>query len=254
MAPWTKRKIVSLLSISAEEEYQECRAFLKDVLAERGLLGENFKWKASIERLNHSLTENFQTADHSKVPKAILDASASSDGMKALAEFSMHINAAFCNTRLQRQARLNQSRDPDLQASLSLPSVQAPHQKPLPEDCTLHLFNLAYEGQDTVTTVTQVLKDGASRPITYQDLDLCRWKSILREECGFDESLHALACSLLVPPSLSPCHVVLQGECSWQNAILEMMKAGKTYCVFWMERKNFPEMTDDGFTRDAYFI
>jgi hypothetical protein len=101
------------------------------------------------------------------------------------------------------------------------------------------VFNLAYQGHDAVTPVTEILKDGASQPITYQDLDFCRWKNILHGECGFDESLHSIACSLLVPPSPSPQYVVLQGGCSWQNAIMEMINAGKPHCVFWMERSEF---------------
>jgi hypothetical protein len=229
----TKNKIFSLLPISTENEYRKCRAFLKDFLIENDLLGEQFLNKAGRERIKQSLTETLQTVDHSKVPRVILNASASSDGMRALLLFSRMINRVFRNQLWRRSHR---SGDANLQVSLS---VQVPHPKPLPEDCDIYVFNLAYQGHDAVTPVTEILKDGASQPITYQDLDFCRWKNILRGECGFDESLHSIACSLLVPPSPSPQYVVLQGGCSWQNAIMEMINAGKAHCVFWMERSEF---------------
>jgi hypothetical protein len=80
--------------------------------------------------------------------------------------------------------------------------------------------------------VTQVLKDGASQPITHQDLDFSRWKDMLREECGYDESHHLLACSL--PATSTSYYVVLQNEGTWQSAILDMTNAGLTQCVFRM--------------------
>jgi hypothetical protein len=95
-------------------------------------------------------------------------------------------------------------------------------------------LNLFHLGRDALSAMTQVLKDGASQPITPQDLDFCRWKDILREECGFDETCHSLGCSLvsIIP---QPHYFVLRDECSWQAAILAMTNAGLTQCVFWME-------------------
>jgi hypothetical protein len=92
--------------------------------------------------------------------------------------------------------------------------------------------NLVHPDLNCLGAVTQVLKDGASQPITHQDLDFSRWKDILREECGYDESYHLLACFL--PATPAPYYVVLQNEGSWQSAILDMTNAGFTRCVFRM--------------------
>ncbi|KAN0076163.1 hypothetical protein V8E54_006305 [Elaphomyces granulatus] len=223
MPRWTKTKVISHLQLTTDE-FEQCRDFLEDLLSESGLLGEDFRKSPGTQRIEDLLAETLQITDHNKVPTPILHASASSHGMRGLVGFSLIINNDY---------RRRQSEDANLLLSLSVPSVQAPHRTPLLENCTIVVDNLVYQDFNSVRAVTQVLKDGASQPITHRDLDFCRWKDILCEECGFDESYHLLAYSL--PDTPAPYHFVVQNECSWQSAILNMANAGLTRCVFRME-------------------
>jgi hypothetical protein len=213
---WTISKFISDFQLN-KEEFKECRDFLEDLLSKNGLLGANFR--NGSRPIEDALSETLRTADHNEVPSPILNISTSSNGMYHLVIFLQRINTSYIGLRRR------QSRHEDL------PSVQAPHQTLL-ENCTILVENLVHPDLNSSRVVAQFLKAGASRPITHQDLDFSRWKDILREECGYDESYHLLSC--LLPATPTPYYVVLQNEGSWQSAILDMTNAGSTRCVFRM--------------------
>jgi hypothetical protein len=90
---WTRGKIIAHLQLS-DEEYEECWGFLEGFLAENGLLGQNFRKAGTRSRLiEHTLMKTLQTKDHREVPSVILNRSASCEGMRGLAGFSMKINS-----------------------------------------------------------------------------------------------------------------------------------------------------------------
>ncbi|KAN0085394.1 hypothetical protein V8E54_001861 [Elaphomyces granulatus] len=260
---WTRSKLITHLQLN-DDEFDECRDFLKKFLTESGLLGK--KIRASSNELQYSLMETIRTKAHSDIPRAIINGSASADGMRGLVGFSMKINNDLKKgmyTGRKRGRRSQQSRNADPSTSTQLPGekeadetssrlqrpdlptlhpepssstgtqeqIQTSHQAPLLEDCTIHVFNMAYRDQNTSTTVTQVLKDGASQPITVQDLDFDRWKDILRTDCWFDEAHHLLACALVAIPE--PFCLPVLDEWSWHYAISNMTNAG-SHCIFWM--------------------
>jgi hypothetical protein len=101
---WTKEQVFSQLQLS-EEDYKECQRFLKGVLIENGLLGENFNETSSTERIQQSLTKILEATDHSKVPRAILNGLASFDGMTALVILSLKINKHYVRERDRRSRR-----------------------------------------------------------------------------------------------------------------------------------------------------
>jgi hypothetical protein len=198
----------------------ECRDFLEDFLSKNGLLGENFQDTKS-QPIEDALRETLRTADHNEVPSPILNGLASPDDMHELVGLSLRINASYLD-KLRARARRHSD----------LPSVQAPCQKSLLENCTIFLDNRVHPRLNSLRAAFHILKDGASGPITHQDLDFSRWKDVLRKDCGYNESSHLLACSL--PATPTPYYVVLQNECSWQSAILDMTNAGYACCVFHM--------------------
>jgi len=123
---WTKGRLTSHLQLS-EMEYEECRAFLEDFLAERGLLGKNFK-EISTQRIRHSLMETLRIKDHNQVPSAILNSSASYDGMRGLVGFSLMINnghKAQAKKLIKRRKRNQQSQQTEHEDPLSLSSAEA---------------------------------------------------------------------------------------------------------------------------------
>src|SRR5882762_3694788 len=77
----------------SEKEYEECWDFLKYLLITTGLLGQNFK-KTSSRLIEYSLMKTIQNIDH-KVPTAILECSASYDGMFGLVGLSLMINSDY---------------------------------------------------------------------------------------------------------------------------------------------------------------
>jgi hypothetical protein len=270
---WTRSKLIAHLQLS-DDEFDECRDFLKKFLTESGLLGK--KLRASSNELQYSLMETIRTKAHSDIPRAIINGSASADGMRGLVGFSMKVNNDLKNgrhTERKRGRKSQQSRNADPSTSTQLPGekeadetpsrLQTPdlptlhpepssstgaqeqiwisHQAPLLEDCTIHVFNMTYQGQNISITVNQVLKDGASQPITVQDLDFDRWKDILRTYCRFDEAHHLLACALVTIPE--PSCLLVQDEWSWHAAISNMTNAG-SHCIFWMVLLDSPPHWD----------
>ncbi|KAN0074308.1 hypothetical protein V8E54_008245 [Elaphomyces granulatus] len=241
---WTKSRFTSRFQLS-EEEYKGCRNFLEHFLTESGQLGK----RNSGQLIQYSLMETLRTKAHNEVPSAILKCSTSCDDMHWLVGFSIQVNSEYV-TKGRKQGRGQQSRQssPILHMHAEPSSnteaqwqIQAPHQdealpgweKPKLENCTLFVCNSAHPGRDALSPVTQVLKDGASQPLTHQDLDFCRWKDILCEECNFDESFNSIGCSVVGRPY--PCYVAVRNEPAWQAAILDMTNAGLTQCAFWME-------------------
>ncbi|KAN0074292.1 hypothetical protein V8E54_008229 [Elaphomyces granulatus] len=209
-------QFVSHFQLSTKES-QECVYFLEDFLSKNGLLGANFEDTKS-RPIEDALKETLRTANHNEVPSPILNSLTSPYDMRELVELSLRINSSY-------RARY-----------ADLPSVQVPHQKQSLENCTILVDNLVHPRLNSLSVVSQVLKDGASQPITHQDLDFSRWKDLLCEECGYDESYHLLECFL--PATPTPYCVVLQNEGSWQSAILDMTNAGLTRCVFRMFQRN----------------
>ncbi|KAN0074313.1 hypothetical protein V8E54_008250 [Elaphomyces granulatus] len=102
-------------------EYEECRAFLEDFLAESGLLGKNI----STQMIRHCLMETLRTKDHNEVPSAILNSSASDDGMRGLVGFSLVINNGH-KARAERFIRgLKRDQQTEHEDQLSLSSAEA---------------------------------------------------------------------------------------------------------------------------------
>ncbi|KAN0074326.1 hypothetical protein V8E54_008263 [Elaphomyces granulatus] len=265
---WTRSKLITHLQLS-DDEFDECRDFLKKFLAESGLLGK--KIMASSNELQYSLLTTIPAKAHSDVPRAIINGLASADGMRGLVGFAMKVNndlkkGRYTERKRGRKSQHSRNADPP---SIQLPDereadetpnrlqrpdsltlhpepssstgaqeqIQTSHQAPLLEDRTIHVFNMVFHGLNALTTVSQVLKDGASQPITVQDLDFVRWKNILQTTCWFDETRHLLACSVVTIPE--PCCFMVEDEWSWHAAISNMTNAGSHY-IFWMGLLNPP--------------
>jgi hypothetical protein len=232
---WTKSRFTSRFQLS-EEEYKGCRNFLEHFLTESGQLGK----RNSSQLIQYSLMETLRTKAHNEVPSAILRCSTSCDDMHWLVGLSMQVNNEYvAKGRKQERCQQSWQFSPTFHMHAEPLSntepqwhIQAPHQKSL-QNCTLFVCNSAHPGRDSLSSVAQVLKDGASQPLTHQDLDFCRWKDILCEECDFDESFNSIGCSIVSTPY--PFSVKLRSEPSWQAAILDMTNAGLTQCAFWME-------------------
>ncbi|KAN0074312.1 hypothetical protein V8E54_008249 [Elaphomyces granulatus] len=259
---WTKGQLMSHFQLS-EIEYEECGDFLEHFLTESGLLGKDFR-KAGTQVIECALKETLRTKDHSEVPSAILNGSTSLNGMRGLVGFLLKINTNYVRRRERKESypgladRLpplfpSADRDSSIQLPDKIPNhLQRSGSPILPpdtnaqsqilahlqtsslEDCTIFVDNWVYRGRHSLTSVIHVLKDGASQPMTHQDLDFCRWIAILRMECGFDEAYHSL---MYYSPTITmPDHYFeFRDESSWQAAILEMANSGLTRFVFYME-------------------